>query len=116
MCPIYLKLFNLIFDTAIVPESWSERNILPIYKNKGNVNSAENYSPITLPSCFSKLFTTILNTRLNNVVNENGIIDSCQAGFRKGFSTMDNLFILQCFIQIAKINKSKLYCAFVDFQ
>ena len=116
MCPIYVKLFNLIFDTGIVPESWSEGNILPIYKNKGNINSAENYRPITLLSCFGKLFTAILNTRLNNFVNENDIIDSCQAGFRKGFSTTDNLFILQSLIQIAKINKSKLYCAFVDFQ
>lgn len=116
MCPIYIKLFNLIFDTGIVPESWSEGNILPIYKNKGNINVAENYRPITLLSCFGKLFTAILNTRLNNFVNENGIIDSCQAGFRKGFSTTDNLFILQSLIQIAKINKTKLYCAFVDFQ
>ncbi|MEW8547414.1 MAG: reverse transcriptase family protein, partial [Candidatus Thiodiazotropha sp.] len=93
-----------------------EGNILPIYKNKGNINSAENYRPITLLSCFGKLFTAILNTRLNNYVNENGIIDSCQAGFRKGFSTTDNLFILQSLIQIAKTNKSKLYCAFIDFK
>ena len=36
MLPIYEKLFNLVFDTAMIPESWLEGNILPIYKNKGD--------------------------------------------------------------------------------
>ena len=31
---IYEKLFNLIFDTGFIPESWVVGNIIPIYKNK----------------------------------------------------------------------------------
>ena len=116
MLPIYTKLFNIIFDTGIVPESWSLGNILPIYKNKGDNKLPENYRPITLLSCFGKLFTAILNVRLTNYFEENEIIDSCQAGFRKGFSTTDNLFILQSLIEIAKTNKNKLYCTFIDFK
>ena len=42
MAPIYAKLFNIIFDTGIVPESWTLGDILPIYKNKGNKHSPEN--------------------------------------------------------------------------
>ena len=34
MTTIYVKLFNLIFDTGIVPESWTIGNIKPIFKNK----------------------------------------------------------------------------------
>ena len=34
--PIYTKLFNIIFDKGITPESWFLGNIRPIYKNKGN--------------------------------------------------------------------------------
>ena len=97
MLPIYKKLFNIIFDSGLVPESWSIGDILPIYKNKGDPNLPENYRPITLLSCFGKLFTAILNNRLNSYLEENGIISSCQAGFRKGFSTTDNLFIMQSF-------------------
>lgn len=51
MLPIYKKLFNIIFDTGIVPESWLIGDILPIYKNKGDPNLPENYRPITLLSC-----------------------------------------------------------------
>ena len=36
MISIYTHLFNLIFDTAIIPESWSLGVIRPIYK-KGNL-------------------------------------------------------------------------------
>ena len=95
MCPTYVKLFNLIFENSIVPESWSIGNILPIYKNKGDSDAPENYRPITLLSCFGKLFTAILNNRINNYFEENDTINSCQAGFCKGFSTTDNLYILQ---------------------
>ena len=116
MAPIYAKLFNIIFDTGIVPESWTLGDILPIYKNKGNKHSPENYRPITLLSCFGKLFTSILNSRITKFIEETDGIDACQAGFRKGFSTADNLFILQNLIEFSKVNKFKLFCAFIDFK
>ena len=93
--PIYSSLFNLILDTGIVPESWSVGDILPIYKNKGSVNLPENYRPITLLSCLGKLFTSILNNRLNKFTEKYEIICHNQAGFRRGLSTSDNLFVLQ---------------------
>ena len=65
MCPIYVNFFNLIYDAGLVPDSGTVGNVLPIYKNKGNINLAENYRPITLLSCFGKLFTAILNAWLN---------------------------------------------------
>ena len=42
---------NLIFDTGLVPENWFIGNILPLYKNKGEVGNPENYRPVTLLSC-----------------------------------------------------------------
>lgn len=51
---IYIKLLNVIFDSVLVPKSWTLGNILPIYKNKDNLNLPENYRPITLLSCFGK--------------------------------------------------------------
>ena len=114
--PIYLQLFNLILDTGVVPESWALGDILPIYKNKGNINLPENYRPITLLSCLGKLFTSILNTRLSNYAEKYEIICLKQAGFRRGLSTSDDLFILQSLLEISKSCKNKLFCAFVDFK
>ena len=64
MLPIYTRLFNLIFDTGIIPNAWTEGSIIPIYKKKGSNDNPENYQPITLLSCLGKLLSAILNTRL----------------------------------------------------
>ena len=61
MMPLYVAFFNLIFDTGVLPDSWLEGVMRPIYKNKGDSNNPENYRPITILSCFGKLFTSILN-------------------------------------------------------
>jgi hypothetical protein len=116
MVPIYTKLFNIIFNQGIIPEKWTEGNILPIYKNKGNTSLPENYRPITLLSCLGKLFTAILNNRLTKYTEENLIIKNCQAGFRKEHSTIDNLFVIQSLLDIFSSQKKKLYCAFIDFK
>ena len=116
LLPIYCKLFNIILDTGIIPETWSVGVIKPIYKNKGDPKNAENYRPITLLSCFGKLFTSIINNRLNDFAESHGTINWNQAGFRKNFSTTDNLFVLKSLIDIMKYQHKKLYCCFVDFK
>ena len=65
MMPLYVAFFNLIFNSGVLPDSWLEGAIRPIYKNKIDSKSPENYRPITILSCFGKLFTSILNARLN---------------------------------------------------
>lgn len=105
MLPVYTKLSKIIFDIGLVPESWTVGNILPIYKNKGNSNLLENCRPITLLSYFGKLLTSILYNRLNQYPEENEVINACQAGFRKGFSTADKLFLIQKLTDISKANK-----------
>ena len=59
------NLFNTVFDTGIIQESWLEGIICPIYKNTGDAGNPDNYRGITILSCFGKLFTAVLNNRLN---------------------------------------------------
>ena len=46
--PVYETLFNKIFDSGILPTTWLEGSITPIYKNKGNSSDPANYRPITI--------------------------------------------------------------------
>ena len=115
MIPVYTKLFNLVFDTAIIPDSWSVGVIKPIYK-KGDPCKPQNYRPITILSCLGKLFTSLLNNRLKEYDETTHVIESCKAGFRKSHSTADNIFIIKSLIDIAKAKKSKLFGCFVDFR
>ena len=116
MMPIYKMLFNIVFETGIIPELWTIGIVKPIYKNKGDPKLPENYRPISLLSCMGKLFTCIINNRLTTFADKTNLIHETQAGFRKGFSTVDNIFILKCLIDLVQSSKKKLYCCFVDFK
>ena len=111
-----VNIFNLVFDSGIIPESWTLGMIKPIYKNKGCKSDPANYRPITLISCLGKLFNSILNERLQQYAEEHDLINDCQAGFRKGYSTVDNIFILHSLIELVCKSKRKLYCAFIDLK
>ena len=88
--------------------------IVPLFK-KGDVNNVRNYRGITLVSCLSKLFTSILNKRIEKFCHENNAISDAQFAFVKGRSIVDAMFILLSVIQICLNNNKRLYCSFVDF-
>ena len=113
---IYEKLFNVIFDTGIIPDIWLIGSIKPIFKNKGNKYDPNNFRPITILSCLGKLFTSILNDRLNTFSEEFKVLNESQCGFRKQYSTIDSIFILYSFFECLKSKNKKLFCAFVDFE
>ena len=115
MLPIYCLLFNKILDTGIMPDSWLEGSIMPIFKNKGSPLSPENYRPITLLSCLGKLFTSILNDRLTHFLDENWILSENQAGFRHKYSTLDHIYSLNFLIEMIRSKKNKLFCSYIDF-
>jgi hypothetical protein len=116
LMPIYVKLFNIILDTGIVPDTWSLGIMVTIYINKGSKFDPEMYQGITLHSCSSKTFSAVLNNRLNDYVEHVELITQSQAGFRKGFSPVDNIFVLYSLITIYFSQRKKLYCTFVDFK
>ena len=116
LIPIYFKLFNIILDTGILPDSWTLGIIKPIYKNKGNQQDPDNYRAITLISCIGKLFTAIINNRLKMFAIEINLINRNQAGFREGHSTSDNIYCLHVQISIYLSFGKTLYCIFVDIR
>ena len=114
--PLYVAFFSLIFDTGVLPDSWLKGVIKPIYKNKGDSNSPENYRPITILSCFGKLFTSILNSRLNDFIDAHNVLEETQAGFRAGYSTMDHIFVLYALTEIAKNSEKEAFMFIYWFQ
>ena len=113
---LYLKLFNLVFDTGHIPEAWSIGKIIPVYKQIGGPTDPSNYRPITLLSCMGKLFTAVINNRLQTYSEEHSKINNCQAGFRKKFSTTDHIFALHTLINILQSGRKKLFCGFIDLK
>ena len=114
--PVYKKLFNYILHTGNVPQDWVIGNIVPIYKNKGDPTLPGNYRGISILSCFGKFFTSIINYRLTNFINNNNILSENQAGFRPGYSTVDHIFTIKNVIDVFFIKKEKNILCFYRFK
>ena len=108
LCPLYVKLFNKIMDTGVFPSEWSAVIIIPLYKNKGDINDCNNYRGITLLSCMGKMFTSVLNERIKHYTESYHMINENQAGFRQEYSTLDNMFVLKSVTDLFEWKKKKI--------
>ncbi len=113
--PVYVSLFNKIFESGIFLEDWTLGMIIPIFKRKGDAVDPDNYRGITLLSCLGKLFTNVLNARLLKFCEDNSILRETQAGFRKSYSTTDHIFLLKHVIDLFCFKKRRLFCSFIDY-
>ena len=91
--------------------------IFPIHKS-GSYNDPSTYRGISL-------LNTIMYKIISNICNqlylwaeENNEIDEGQAGFRKGFSAVNNIFNIyrQWCKNIFPKNDGRFYCIYIDFQ
>jgi hypothetical protein len=71
---------------------------------------------ITVKLILAKLFIVNLDKRLSKWVEQHGLHAKGQAGFRKGYYTTDQFFILRTLIKQSKTKKKPLYCYFVNFK
>ena len=110
-----VKYFNALFDNGIYPVQWTESIIFPLFK-KGNANDPNNYRGISLCDVSSKIYSSVINTRLQRWIEENNITGEHQAGFKKNYSTIDHMFTLLAAVQKQLANNRKLYVAFIDFE
>ena len=116
LVPILCLLYNKLYDNGIFPENWSTSIIAPILK-KGNKHDPGNYRGISLLPILSKLFTDILNRRLDAWCTFNGLPGEEQGGFRRGYCTTDNIFSLTTIInKYLQKPRGRFYALFVDFE
>lgn len=111
------KLFNLILKCGFFPTSWCQGIITPIYKS-GNRLDPSNYRGICINSCLGKLFTLVLNIRLQHYLSERNILHKAQIGFLPNHRTFDHIFTLRTLIDkhVTHSTKGKLFTCFIDFK
>ena len=104
-------LFNRILDSEKMPEEW--RSVLvPIYKNKGDVQSCGNYRRIKLMSHTMKLWERVVEARLRAELS----ICEQQYGFMPKKCTTDAVFALRMLIEKYREGRRELHCVFVDLE
>ena len=102
-------------ESGKYPKTWGVGYLVPIHKSDA-ISNPNNYRGITINSCFSKVFNSILNDRLVEFLNVNSIMKDEQIGFRKGARTADHIFKLKTLIGKYVQKNSKLYARFIDLR
>ncbi len=92
-----LIIFNCFLAKGF-PEALSIGVVHMLFKG-GNVFEFDNYRGITVGRILVKLFVMILNKRLNEWAEQHGLHAKGQAGFRKYYYIIDQLFILRTLIE-----------------
>jgi hypothetical protein len=80
------RIFNQSFVTGIIPDEFKTSLVTPIYKANAD-NQFENYRPISVLTCFTKILEKLMYKRLIKFVEKNNILTDYQYGFRKNRST-----------------------------
>ena len=60
--------------------------VIPIFKSDDNTDP-NNYRPISLLSCFNRIFEKLVYKRMKSFIEEKNILCTSQYGFRQGHST-----------------------------
>ena len=63
------KLFNVIFRTAKMPREWRFSTVIPLYKNKGDIQDYNNYKGIKLLNHTMKLWEMVIEKRLRKDIS-----------------------------------------------
>jgi hypothetical protein len=106
------KLFNLIFRLNKMSDEWKRSILVPIFKNKEDVKSCNNYRGIKLMSHTIKLWERIIEHRLRGVTN----VTKNQFGFMQGRSTMEAIFLIRQLMERCREQKKDLHMIFIDLE
>ncbi|KAK3512437.1 hypothetical protein QTP70_009855 [Hemibagrus guttatus] len=106
------SLFNRVLESERMPEEWRRSVLVPIFKNKGDVQSCSNYRGIKLMSHTMKLWERVVEARLRKVVE----ICEQQYGFMPRKSTTDAIFALRILMEKYRDGQRELHYVFVDLE
>jgi len=81
------SLFNKIWLTKKMPNEWRKSTLIPLYKNKCDIQSCLNYHGIKLMCHTMKLWERIIEHKLRqNVKISENQFESCRGDDDRGYS------------------------------
>ena len=101
-----------IWKTQQWPQDWKRSIFIPIPK-KGNPKECSNYCTVVLISHASKVMLKILQTRLQQDVNQEP--PDGQTRFRKGRGSTGQIANIHCIIEKARKFQKNIYFCFIGY-
>ena len=108
-----LQIFNQVWHTDILSDSWKEAIVIPIPKPG---KDSGNYRQKALTTCICKTMERMVNNRLVWFLEKNKLIATVQSGFCKQRGTLDHLVRFETFIREVFIKKEHVVFVFFDLE
>ena len=75
-----------------MPQEFKDASIIHVYKQQRNAQVCDNYRGISLLSIAVKIMAKVLLNRLNEYLDQAGLLPESQWGFRKNSGTINMVF------------------------
>jgi len=109
---IRTKAFNKIWLTKKMPNEWRRSILIPLYKNKSDIQSCLNYRGIKLMCHIMKFWERVIEYRLR----ENVKISENQFGFMPERLTTKAIHLLRQLIERFRKRERNLHMVFIDLE
>ncbi len=108
-------IFNAVLREGKFPQIWKKgrTSFIPKPKSDGTLDTMRG---LTINSSVGKVLLKILEKRMTLDVEERGVLGEMQHGFRRGFQTLDALYVLTDTVARRKVKGLRTAAAFIDIK
>ena len=94
MTEILLDFYQTCWESGTIPVAWKDALVIAIPKEGKPRHLPTSYRPIALTPHLGKVYERLIKNRLEYLLEKQGILPVCQAGFRKGRNCMEHVIRL----------------------
>ena len=115
LAPKLSVIFRKLIRSGDFPSVWRVANVTPIPKTSTPSVFPEEYRPISITPCVSKVFERLVCSRLMRFAEDKHLLPDDQFAYRKGLGTCDALLTMVDYIQAALDRGGEACAVSLDF-
>ena len=110
------NIYTYSWHHAVLPQQWTEANVMALYKGKGTRSDPSSYRPISMTSIIIRTFEHLIHKRLSELLEKASFFHPLQFGFRQHHSTLDAINYLQYNTRAQYVKSAPCPTLFLDIQ
>ena len=116
MMEILLEFYQTCWESGAIPVAWKDALVIAIPKEGKPRHLPTSYRPIALTPHLGKVYERLIKNRLEYLLEKQGILPVCQAGFRKGRNCMEHVVRLSEHVKKALTGGRTTVATFFDIK